>query len=466
MEVISYEWGAPTYLNQTAPDTYAQETLAKAYSRYGGKFATSPQYDYGSMNDKVYYVRGGMEDWAFAGSWDPDRVVRCQPMTYGGNYPPEKTIYNNSTLRAFNMLIETSDKKTPRKNSLGTRLDPLTDSDDENNGHVARNIRLALLAMDLAEPYVSIRQVDGMRIEDDVVPGIHPMNNVNEVKVSSRINHCGRNTRKTKTISWTVGGAFEIDSTDIIYGPWTIRHYDLVDAKDGFYPSAEALNLLKTDEFISVKPNNLGANVIGRSRWHENGSFPKSNVNKIDPNPIFEADIDISNFSNGTRLAVFARAKVDSSWARQPKSSFSALGAVSHIVNSRTNPSYFASNGGKIIKGREDNWWYSLPIIIVIGSNNEDDDMEYLSALPDCELEVIAINSRYGDMPDSYQLTMSRLSASRNNNFQDGSSLLGILALVLVMVVFAALVSLKEQRTHREQERRLHQVHLDYGSIS
>ena len=84
----------------------------------------------------------------------------------------KKTIYNNSTLQAFNMLIEASDKKTPRKKSLGSRLDPLSNSDDENNGHIARNIRLALLAMDLAEPYVSIGQVDGTRFHDDVVPGI------------------------------------------------------------------------------------------------------------------------------------------------------------------------------------------------------------------------------------------------------------------------------------------------------
>ncbi len=82
MEVISYKWGAPTYLNQTVPNAYAQEAIAKAYSRYGGKFAKSQHY--APMNDKVYYVICRMEDWAFAGRWDPDRVV------YGGNYPSEK----------------------------------------------------------------------------------------------------------------------------------------------------------------------------------------------------------------------------------------------------------------------------------------------------------------------------------------------------------------------------------------
>ena len=112
------------------------------------------------MNDKVYYVRGGMEDWAFAGSWDPDRVVTCTPTTFNG-YSPDKTRYNNSTLRAFNMLIETSDPKEPPRTELGTRNDPLISTNDNNNGHVARNIRLALLAIDVVEPYVSIRGVEG-----------------------------------------------------------------------------------------------------------------------------------------------------------------------------------------------------------------------------------------------------------------------------------------------------------------
>lgn len=106
------------------------------------------------MNDKVYYVRGGMEDWAFAGSWDPDRVIQCAPRTFGG-YSAEKTTYNNSTLRAFNMLVETSYPKTPARNDLGKRNNPLDSTSGEDNGHIVRNLRLALLAMDVVEPYVS-----------------------------------------------------------------------------------------------------------------------------------------------------------------------------------------------------------------------------------------------------------------------------------------------------------------------
>ena len=65
MEVLAYEWGAPTWLGHLSPDHEAQFQLGGAYSNYGGGFRSSKPYDYGTMNDKVYYVRGGMEDCTF-----------------------------------------------------------------------------------------------------------------------------------------------------------------------------------------------------------------------------------------------------------------------------------------------------------------------------------------------------------------------------------------------------------------
>ena len=58
MEVVSYEWGAPTWLGHLSPDDTAQKVIGGAYSQYGGAFATSNQYQHGTMNDMVYYVRG------------------------------------------------------------------------------------------------------------------------------------------------------------------------------------------------------------------------------------------------------------------------------------------------------------------------------------------------------------------------------------------------------------------------
>ena len=65
MEIVAYEWGAPSYLNFNSPDHEAQSQIGGAYSRYGGGWGTSRPYKYGTMNDEVYYVRGGMEDCTY-----------------------------------------------------------------------------------------------------------------------------------------------------------------------------------------------------------------------------------------------------------------------------------------------------------------------------------------------------------------------------------------------------------------
>ena len=62
MEVVGYEWGAPSWLNHLAPDHEAQSQIGAGYSQYGGGWLKSRPYEYGTMNDLVYYVRGGMED--------------------------------------------------------------------------------------------------------------------------------------------------------------------------------------------------------------------------------------------------------------------------------------------------------------------------------------------------------------------------------------------------------------------
>ena len=62
MEVVAYEWGAPSWLDHLSPDDEAQAAIGGAYSRYGAGWSNSKPYEYGTMNDEVYFVRGGMED--------------------------------------------------------------------------------------------------------------------------------------------------------------------------------------------------------------------------------------------------------------------------------------------------------------------------------------------------------------------------------------------------------------------
>jgi len=417
MEVIGYEWGAPTYLNKDAPDAVAQNAIASAYSRYAGAFPRHVAYDFGTMNDKVYYVRGGMEDWAFAGSWDPDRVVKCAPKTLGG-YPEEKTKYNNSTLRAFNMLVETSNPKTPSRNDLGKRNNPLDTAIGGDNGHIARNIRLALLAMDVVEPYVSIREVTGLKLEDDVVPGVNPrryggksyLQNGAIVYVPKGDGDSGNDDGGNSVkVSWTVGGAMDIDETELLYGPWDALPDNLADVDSGAYPSVEMTELIHGpgSSFAAV------GSTAGRSRWHAQGPSPTL-PGREGNDPTFEASIDTSSYPPGTKLAVFAKAKVDSSWLVAASNvGPDGLGPVSHLVNARRNPSYYASNAGKVIRGRKDDWWYSAPITVVVGgasgSQEEEQVMhEAQSHHAPINVEAVHVNSRASYLPHAMGTVLSR----------------------------------------------------------
>jgi hypothetical protein len=74
MEMIGYQWGAETYWNDpVSPDDRGQFEVAEAMSRFGGAFNGTPAYPFGINNIQVYPVRGGFEDWAYAGSWDKPR---------------------------------------------------------------------------------------------------------------------------------------------------------------------------------------------------------------------------------------------------------------------------------------------------------------------------------------------------------------------------------------------------------
>jgi len=364
MEAIAYEWGAPSYLDWMSPDDEAQAQIANAYSRYAGGFGRHRPYQTGTMNDVVYFVRGGMEDWAYAGSFDPDRVIPCQPEQYGG-YPKERTIYDESTLRTFNMLVETSDVKSPVRDDLGTSHDPFN-TNSQGNGHISRNIRLALLALDLVQPYVSIVGANGLALRDDVVPltyrGDRSCAYTKKIMIPPGLNDT--------LIEWTVGGAMSVDFTTVLFARWGDVP-DIVDGASQYDP--EHLGLA-----FRYAPA-MG----GTTRWHQDGPQPppseaiSSSISTMGGDstlgPIFRTMIDTSDFQIGETIAVIAVANVDKSWAMQPDDINPDLPPQSHIVNARTNPQWrhTQASTGKVIQGRND--WYSIPLTLVIGPMQVDE---------------------------------------------------------------------------------------------
>src|SRR3569832_2048621 len=95
-------------------------------------------------------------------------VIQCKPNTFGG-YDASKTQYNSGTLRACIMMVETSNQKTPSRISLGSPRDILN-TNGAGSGHITRNLRVALLALDLVEPYLTMESVNDVALTTDLVP--------------------------------------------------------------------------------------------------------------------------------------------------------------------------------------------------------------------------------------------------------------------------------------------------------
>merc|ERR1712224_181388 len=89
-----------------------------------------------------------------------------------------------------------------------------------DNGYATKQIRIALAAIDVVEPYVEIVKYGNRRLPSDIIP-LQPLQRVTATtsfkKQKKRVKTKPRNNRK---IRWTVGGAVKVDETFLIYGLW------------------------------------------------------------------------------------------------------------------------------------------------------------------------------------------------------------------------------------------------------
>ena len=126
-----------------APDDASQVSMSGAMALVAGEGLGIRSYRKSRMNSIVYPVHGGMVDWAYAASWDPALSVKggCSVKGYGR----ERTAsYDDASNRCSMLLVETSNAKAGPPSLFGSQ-DKLFDM---GPGHVTRNIRLALVAMD------------------------------------------------------------------------------------------------------------------------------------------------------------------------------------------------------------------------------------------------------------------------------------------------------------------------------
>ncbi|CAB9526608.1 Zinc carboxypeptidase [Seminavis robusta] len=431
-ELLGYEWGNPTHFGYVSPDDIAQDQLARSYSVYGGSFQGNngryhPNYLYGDMNSIIYYVRGGFEDYAYAGSWDNTNMVVCNPNTYGG-YPAEKTTYDAGMLRSFNMLAETSWVKSPNDNDLGTSLNVLYENSDSGNtknrrqrrrtqigdddfypsasarleanermaqGHIPRNIRLSIAAIEMIHPYVRITAVDGLELPDDIVPlasrgySDHPACN-NRALVLDAQERLLEQAVKTGALpvmeipladtgglldlQWTVGGAMTIDQTQL----WVAAIDDsAVAANDATAwlqdyicgdPLNEVMSLSQRLEPNAIKAAFTAVGTPQQGTGFFSAFGPRPIPLDDTMGPVFHSILDLAslNVNAETTLVVLASAQVDSSWTQLPVNTPVApsnTGPQSHMVQVRTNANWKHVNSqGYVVQGQTE--FFTEPILI------------------------------------------------------------------------------------------------------
>ncbi len=317
-ESISYEWGDMEHPdpNDTCPDDYVLNVVGLQMKEYAGGAPEKQivNYDVNIMNSIVYPVRGGMEDWGYAGSWDKSGgQVSCSPDTFGG-YNLSKTIYEDPTLRACNYLVETSNLKTHLQETLGKADRVLDTSDPPGNGHITRNVRLALLLTDIVEPYVVWSSED-----DD--------------------HHLEVLQGENSTYSWEVGGALTIDASWLLVGPWSSNVSDS--------SKADLDDFMEWANFSTV-------NQRARIYPPQKASFQEKLV-----------------LTTPGKYFVLPVAVVDQGWLTQPDGAQPRKPPQSHLVNARTNTSWDKQLlSGRRVKGNVQ--WFGPVRLVQVGQQHSD----------------------------------------------------------------------------------------------
>jgi len=331
MVMIAYEWGSPNHPRgqDISPDHNAQHEICKGMSNFGGKGVTSSNYGYGTLNGQVYPVHGGMEDWAYAASWDTTAglgpgTTGCLPTSHNG-YAPSKTQYDPMMLRTFNVLVETSDIKGPPQSHLGSHAAVLTPN-GQGDGEIPRNIRLALTMIELVQPYVHWTGHSTAAISTSKAAGT-PLPLAPQSKV---------------LLEWRVGGSVTVDSTYVT-----------------IVPSENCMTLSQNDAEALISDNEAisAPSLSGSTEWAGTPDMSKPLATR------FRQSITVPKIEK--TYMVILRAKVDQGWANVPSNARPAgVTPQSHLVNARTKEAneWVAQVGNHKIQVQK--WWYSEPICV------------------------------------------------------------------------------------------------------
>ncbi|CAD7939763.1 unnamed protein product [Amoebophrya sp. A120] len=147
-----------------APDAHAYHGIARRMQLAAGKENTADApYWYPLIaphTDAIYWIRGGIQDWMYAGSFEPQAAKGHAPdpthpiAVHCPGYPDAKLDYKKEVnMRCLSYLVETDDNKHIAESHFGT-VAQLYDNTDNANGQLPRNMRLTLRVFEMADPAI------------------------------------------------------------------------------------------------------------------------------------------------------------------------------------------------------------------------------------------------------------------------------------------------------------------------
>ncbi|KAG4060885.1 hypothetical protein PC123_g4235 [Phytophthora cactorum] len=412
---VAYEWGSPDhYLNgkesnpsEKSPDHMAQLQIGNTLANFAGVFPDGKLYPTGTMNDVVYGVSGGMEDWGYAASWEnqfydakSQPFHACEPSTF----------------------VETSNTKEPKAADLGNfkelyeanvdffRTEGIT---TEFVGHVPRNVRLALMMIEMAQPLVRWVDAAGSSQSQELL-NVFPAASLyttnadqvtemgcgalawerNEVATCS-VSDCSvvNSVHSKVQIAWEVLGALTVDSTHVQVSSSETFEDDAILMKT----SIQKGTTRRFYEFASDSSQAAAANVdtLGTS--------------------LFVTCLDLGNVTSD-KLYVRAVATVDQDWKKQGTGDEGPSPHVppqSHLVNARTNPDWdFEWNGHRVKAALE---WTSPVITVETAKKSEANDVS----------SAIIPNSPVTDVPASFSPSGSTENESEDSDDSTDAPIIG-----------------------------------------
>lgn len=313
----------------------------------------------------------------------------------------------------MNFLVETSDNKNPPESTYGTRQSVFEPSDRENNGHISRNMRLALMMTEMVKPYIHF------------------------IDESDLISKSNTNTFETDKIllahqfRWDVGGAFMVDETNLVWAEWPSDQFE------GMSCHCFTQNYFRFGEMHAIDTTKLNLKVANSIK-----NSPTRWINQPDYTikrrflGQFSASLPVGNngisIGDGNEIVVFARAVVDAVWGKESLShAHPRVPPQTHFVQSRMNRSWYGKSDDGCHKVQGKRWFYSTPICISNGAQDSSGSKKQ------------ACSSFLNQFKVSQKEMLTKCPADGGFNLNDNNTILGLdQSLFIVLTVLIGFASL------------------------